>query len=125
MAALIVIALIMLILYISVIMIIFPLRDLKRCKQVYKNLDNYMYFEVSFGFKIAISDADPEERILIWHGFAGEVIYIKPGIYLYGDYELINPFLLYWFKKIRNKLKQMEFKSYKEYLEYVQDQQIR
>ncbi len=125
MAELIVIALIMLILYISVIMITFPLRDLKRCKQVYKNLDNYMYFEISFGFKVAISDTDPEERILIWHGFAGEVIHIKPGIYLYGDYELINPFLLYWFNKIRNKLKQMEFKSYKEYLEYVQDQQIR
>ena len=121
MAELIVIALIMLILYISVIMITFPLRDLKICKQVYKNLDNYMYFEISSGFKIAISDADLEERILIWHGFAGEVIYIKPEIYLYDKYGFINPFSAYWFNKIRNKLKQMEFKSCEEYLEYVQD----
>lgn len=111
----------MLILYISVIMITFPLRDLKICKQVYKNLDNYKYFEISFRFKFAVSDADLEERILIWDGSASRIIYIKPGVYLYGNYGLINPLSAYWFNKIRNKLKQMEFKSYKEYLEYVQD----
>lgn len=121
MAELIVIILIVLILYTSIIMITFPLRELKICKQVYKNLNNYKYFEISFRFKFAVSDADPEKRILIWDGSTSEVIYIKPGVYLYGNYRLINPLSAYWFNKIRNKLKQMEFKSYEEYLEYVQD----
>lgn len=122
MAELIVIALIMLILYTSVIMITFPLKDLKKCKQVYKNLDKCKYFEISFGVKVAISDDDLREHVLIWHEYISEVIYINPEIYLYGNYKLINPFSVYWFNKIRNKLKQMEFiKSYEEYLEYVQD----